>query len=278
VVKLGSSLGCQAPFVSNRQLLLEITKPALPLENTFIFSILYLSLMTWRKPLGLPKMAQNIHRGAQGRPWRGRGGNRGARHGGERGDRGNFGTGEVPGAHQVLPGAGVSIILKVDQPTGNEVLGIVGQVLGRGNHPRGIKVKLQDGRVGRVQRIVDQGIAKDASEGLSSLGRNGEPDSTVTGIGSTPQAVSSSRHFADIRDDPYDYANSSTSREPINLVDYIKPSKNRKKKSGPKKPEEKEDEPNVTPTIPAEIVTCPVCGLFEGDEEAVSFHANTHFE
>jgi uncharacterized repeat protein (TIGR03833 family) len=223
-------------------------------------------------------MAQHINRGAQGRPWRGRGGSRGARHGGERGGRGSVGTGDVPGAHQVLPGAGVSIVLKVDQPTGNEVLGIVGEVLGRGNHPRGIKVKLEDGRVGRVQRMVHQAIAKDASQGLSNLGRNGETSGAVAGISSVQPSVSSSRHFSDIRDDPYDYASASTSREPINLADYIKPSKNRKQKPGSKKPENVEEEVGDTPIAAAEIVTCPVCGLFEGDEEAVSFHANTHFE
>ncbi|RMZ74980.1 hypothetical protein DV737_g5563, partial [Chaetothyriales sp. CBS 132003] len=52
------------------------------------------------------------------------------------------------------PGTVVSIVLKADQRTGRQVQGTVGQLLTRHNHPRGVKVKLTDGRVGRVQRII----------------------------------------------------------------------------------------------------------------------------
>jgi uncharacterized repeat protein (TIGR03833 family) len=55
---------------------------------------------------------------------------------------------------QIKPGLPVSIILKADQRTGRQVQGTVGQLLTRGNHPRGIKVKLTDGRVGRVHQIL----------------------------------------------------------------------------------------------------------------------------
>lgn len=61
----------------------------------------------------------------------------------------------VPTTTQVRPGTAVSIVLKQDQPSGREVQGVVQDLLTRGNHPRGIKVRLQDGRVGRVQRMVD---------------------------------------------------------------------------------------------------------------------------
>lgn len=60
----------------------------------------------------------------------------------------------TPTIQQVVPGAAVSIVLKEDQPTGRETQGVVQDLLTRGNHPRGIKVRLQDGQVGRVQRIV----------------------------------------------------------------------------------------------------------------------------
>lgn len=55
--------------------------------------------------------------------------------------------------NQVKPGQIVSIVLKADQRTGRQVQGTVSQLLTRHNHPRGIKVKLTDGRVGRVQKI-----------------------------------------------------------------------------------------------------------------------------
>jgi uncharacterized repeat protein (TIGR03833 family) len=57
---------------------------------------------------------------------------------------------------QIKPGLPVSIVLKADQRTGKQVQGTVSQVLTRHNHPRGIKVKLTDNRVGRVQQILGQ--------------------------------------------------------------------------------------------------------------------------
>ena len=51
-------------------------------------------------------------------------------------------------------GLEVDIVLKVDQPTGKLTHGIVSEVLTNSpHHPRGIKVKLISGRVGRVQKI-----------------------------------------------------------------------------------------------------------------------------
>ncbi|KAF7587641.1 hypothetical protein BBP40_006896, partial [Aspergillus hancockii] len=58
-----------------------------------------------------------------------------------------------PTTKDVLPGASVNIILKADQRTGRTVSGTIADVLTRGNHPRGIKVRLTDGRVGRVQSM-----------------------------------------------------------------------------------------------------------------------------
>jgi uncharacterized repeat protein (TIGR03833 family) len=56
--------------------------------------------------------------------------------------------------NQIHPGQLVSIVLKADQRSGRQVQGTVSQLLTRHNHPRGIKVKLTDGRVGRVEQIV----------------------------------------------------------------------------------------------------------------------------
>lgn len=63
----------------------------------------------------------------------------------------------VPLRAQVRPGVFVSIVLKKDQRTGQQVQGVVSQVLTRGDHPRGVKVRLSDGRIGRVQQLVNQG-------------------------------------------------------------------------------------------------------------------------
>lgn len=69
------------------------------------------------------------------------------------------GGGNVPTTQQVKPGVSVSIVLKADQATGREVQGVVQDLLTRGDHPRGIKVRLQDGRIGRVQRMVNSGAS-----------------------------------------------------------------------------------------------------------------------
>lgn len=52
-------------------------------------------------------------------------------------------------------GLEVDIVLKADQKTGKLTRGIVSQIFTNASfHPRGIKVKLEDGSVGRVQNIV----------------------------------------------------------------------------------------------------------------------------
>lgn len=65
----------------------------------------------------------------------------------------------IPPHNQVRSGALVSIILKEDQPTGRQVQGTVADILTSGNHPHGVKVRLTDGRVGRVQEILTTGDA-----------------------------------------------------------------------------------------------------------------------
>jgi uncharacterized repeat protein (TIGR03833 family) len=51
-------------------------------------------------------------------------------------------------------GANVKIVLKADQATGKLTEGTVDRILtGSGFHPHGIKVRLTDGQVGRVQEI-----------------------------------------------------------------------------------------------------------------------------
>ena len=52
-------------------------------------------------------------------------------------------------------GQHVLIVLKKDQPTGKLTEGYVKDILTKApNHPRGIKVRLCDGRIGRVQKIL----------------------------------------------------------------------------------------------------------------------------
>ncbi len=53
-------------------------------------------------------------------------------------------------------GLKVKIVLKKDQPTGILTQGGVAKILTNSKyHPRGIKVMLTDGSVGRVQEIIE---------------------------------------------------------------------------------------------------------------------------
>jgi uncharacterized repeat protein (TIGR03833 family) len=55
----------------------------------------------------------------------------------------------------ITRGLEVLIVLKRDQRTGKLTRGKVKDILTRSsNHPRGIKVRLEDGRIGRVREIV----------------------------------------------------------------------------------------------------------------------------
>lgn len=54
----------------------------------------------------------------------------------------------------IYPGLLVDIVLKKDQRTGKLTRGIVKNILtNKSNHSRGIKVRLENGQVGRVQKI-----------------------------------------------------------------------------------------------------------------------------
>ena len=68
-----------------------------------------------------------------------------------------FGKGkEMDGRNRsdILPGSKVAIVQKEDQRSGRLTEGIVKEILTpSAYHPRGIKVRLEDGRVGRVQHI-----------------------------------------------------------------------------------------------------------------------------
>jgi len=52
-------------------------------------------------------------------------------------------------------GQEVEVVLKEDQKTGKLTRGIVSEILTNSSfHPHGVKVRLEDGQVGRVQNIA----------------------------------------------------------------------------------------------------------------------------
>lgn len=58
--------------------------------------------------------------------------------------------------NKIKIGATVDVIQKQDQGTGKLTRGVVARILtNSANHPRGIKVKLESGIVGRVSAIIE---------------------------------------------------------------------------------------------------------------------------
>jgi len=73
---------------------------------------------------------------------------------------------DVPGNPRqraaIRPGLAVEIVQKQDQKSGRRVRGTVSEILTNSSfHPHGIKVRLSDGRVGRVAAIVTDGTPQE---------------------------------------------------------------------------------------------------------------------
>ncbi len=72
----------------------------------------------------------------------------------------------------IHPGLRVEIILKQDQRTGKRTVGVVKDILtSSAYHSRGIKVRLEDGQIGRVQAILSEepGRERNAADEASSV-------------------------------------------------------------------------------------------------------------
>lgn len=168
--------------------------------------------------------------------------------------------GKVPKFKEVVPGVAVFVVAKEDQPTGRESKGIVQDVLTAGDHPRGIKVRLRGGLVGRVQRL-DGGSQGQQDQQQQQSGAAGSSRSTIVGA-----------KYTDVRNDLDDYPEAPP---PRSLADFMPAAIN--------------DEPNeedwnsaaaalasVTATRSQDVTAiCPLCDDFQGDEVAVTYHIET---
>ncbi|KAL8369911.1 hypothetical protein RB595_000325 [Gaeumannomyces hyphopodioides] len=191
----------------------------------------------------------------------------------------------VPNTTQVVPGAGVNIVLKADQPTGRTVSGAVRDVLTRGNHPRGIKVRLADGRVGRVQSMAPAAAAPPDSGGAGASG-DGAPDAAGGPSWMVrSEGVQGGARRGLVRDTRLDEDDKPA--EQIGLDAYIKQAKPKGRGKGKGKgggapvgpsAEGADDGGVEAASQSAAAASCPVCGAFEGDEAAVAHHVAGHFE
>lgn len=218
----------------------------------------------------------------------------------------------VPTTTSVLPGASVNIVLKADQPTGRTVHGVVRDVLTRGNHPRGIKVRLSDGRVGRVQSMASAAIpsttATSAPTNGGGGGGGGDVDGLVEGMKGVRVELDDDDGDEQRGQDAFRSEGSFRPRrggrrggrgggrfrgreegeedglelpsQQIGLDAYVKEARPRRRGKGNQATttRDNDEEHNQGPPAPQETATCPVCGAFEGDEAAVSHHVASHFE
>jgi uncharacterized repeat protein (TIGR03833 family) len=68
----------------------------------------------------------------------------------------------VPVRSEIHAGLRVQIVEKHNQRTGELTEGVVARILTSSpTHPHGIKVKLEDGKVGRVQAILDSPLTEE---------------------------------------------------------------------------------------------------------------------
>ncbi|KAJ5274065.1 hypothetical protein N7478_009190 [Penicillium angulare] len=202
--------------------------------------------------------------------------NRQKRPGGRGGSRPS--NSRVPPSRSISHGTLVNIILKADQPTGRTVSGTVDELLTRGDHPRGVKVRLTDGRVGRVQSLRSADEPTDSTQDEAEGREEGIQLKTEGG----DMTGGRYNHFT-ARDMRLDGPEEPSS-EPLGLDMYIRPPKG-KKRGGKTRTEQNSNERDngmldttAIPQATTETASCPVCGVFEGDEAAVAHHVARHFE
>ncbi|KAJ6260580.1 hypothetical protein Dda_4806 [Drechslerella dactyloides] len=206
----------------------------------------------------------------------------------------------VPPHAALSPNTPVAIILKQDQPTGRQVTGLVSQILTRGDHPRGVKVRLTDGRVGRVQRVLDAvpsntttnipaSVPVDDSERAGAGAFDGGYDHHDKGATATSPTRGGRRGRGDRGrgrgGKPWREAAGPAPRNgdgeeradaAFDLTAFIKDGRGK----GGKRRQSQQSQQGATggDSVPeVGTVRCPVCGEFEGDERAVQHHVESHF-
>ena len=127
----------------------------------------------------------------------------------------------VPRMSQLRQGTTVNIVLKADQPTGQLTTGTIADFLTRGDHARGIKVRLSDGKIGRVQSLA------------SSIQSSAQATSTEDIPFQTRRSGTAAGHGLQ-----QDYRTEEQPEEDASLLDYIK-LKPKKKSKGKRKEAER---------------------------------------
>ena len=140
----------------------------------------------------------------------------------------------VPKMTQLYRGAPVNIILKANQRTGQLTRGQVADFLTRGDHPRGIKVRLADGQIGRVQSLATPSSSVTATVAQSS--QSSQKSSKASNQQDPAPNLGTGTRWGMAQDMRYDGYDPDSRSESPSLADYIKPQKQKQKHKQPKKP------------------------------------------
>lgn len=128
----------------------------------------------------------------------------------------------VPKRSQLRSGVGVKIVLKAHQQSGILTRGTISDILTKGDHPRGIKVRLSDGKIGRVQSLATEADSSAVDRDISIWsGSNGLPSGVddFSGQQSGRAGREGRRKGHPIYDD---YGDGSEPQQTRSLADYIK--------------------------------------------------------
>ncbi|KAL9636362.1 MAG: hypothetical protein Q9164_002871 [Protoblastenia rupestris] len=140
----------------------------------------------------------------------------------------------VPKFSQLRTGLSVNVILKADQPTGKLTTGHIAGLLTRGDHPRGVKVRLSTGQIGRVQSLSSAAPIAEPSVGIQKEGEDFERSMGVQ------MARGQDRRERGRYKLQEDYRNDDVATDSRSLADYMKVS--RKAAKGSKRATKLEDE------------------------------------
>ena len=160
--------------------------------------------------------------------------------------------------------------------------GIVGELLTRGDHPRGIKVRLRDGRVGRVQGLCALAETLAAEEAVGGPGAGvGWGGEVGGGVERVPGGgFGRGARDADMRDEEGvwgEYGGERVGRG-SRLADYFPDLGGGSSERGGGDGAADVNAGMGTVDFASATATCPVCGNFEGDEAAVAHHVEEHLQ
>lgn len=168
----------------------------------------------------------------------------------------------VPRMSQLHTSVDVNIVLKHDQSSGKLTRGRISEILTRGDHPRGIKVRLTDGRVGRVQSFATGPHSISTVQTVPSAPMSGGTLSDSSEL--SAQRSSRARYGERERNVSLqeDYREAPTPLQSRSLADYIKVPASSKPAPAPQSPTQEdslqaqleEDFPNLDSALIAAIL------------------------